>query len=167
MTNQIVVEADPGTSTLPLEQFLPDRIAVLASAISRGLGKIYARYDLGVSEWRVLAALAEGGELTAKSIGLRTRMHKTKISRAVSLLSARELINRRANHTDHRQTILSLTPEGANVFRETVPLATEFGQKLESAIPLEDRAAFERCMLNLQQRTAELAGAVSDLDADH
>jgi DNA-binding MarR family transcriptional regulator len=160
---------DAGTdvSVLQLDRFLPEQIAVLAYAISRALAKIYARYGLDRSEWRVLAVLAEGGELTAKAVGQRAGMNKTRVSRAVALLSARQLISKVINRTDLRETILSLTPEGTRLFHETLPATIEFCQKLEATISPEDREVFDRCIRSLQQRAGELAGTISDhLDLD-
>ncbi len=51
------------------------------SALSRTYKE---RYGLGVPEWRVLAHLGQYAPITAKAIGAHSRMHKTKISRAVA-----------------------------------------------------------------------------------
>src|SRR5687768_12223279 len=96
---------------LKLEAFLPYRLNVVASLVSQALSRIYAeRYQIGVPEWRVLVTLGQFGEMTGKAVGAHSHMHKTKVSRAVALLEARELVARRANHADMREAFLSLTP---------------------------------------------------------
>ncbi len=144
-------------SDLQLGCFLPDQIVTLGRSVSRTLNNIYARYDLQLNEWRVLAALAEGGEQTATSVGLASKIHKTKVSRAVFVLEKRKLITRRNDTRDFRRTILSLTPAGGALFRETIPLALQFAKELEAAIPPANRAAFEQCLQGLQERASALA----------
>src|SRR5262249_50399944 len=85
----VATETNP---LLQLESFLPYRLAVLASIVSRGLAGIHERHDLGAVEWIVLMTLGEGGPMTATALGARNRMHKTRVSRAVTSLMRRELI---------------------------------------------------------------------------
>ena len=75
--------------SLKLEEFLPHRLVVLSSAVSRALAQLCARHGLGVNEWYVLMTLDQYGEMTAKSIGARHGMHKTKVSRIVAMLLER------------------------------------------------------------------------------
>src|SRR6266699_996154 len=96
---------------LKLEEFLPYRLNVVASLVSQALSRIYAeRYGIGVPEWRVLVTLGQFGMMTGKAVGAHSHMHKTKVSRAVALLEARELLSRRPNRADKRESFLSLTP---------------------------------------------------------
>src|SRR5690242_10669964 len=96
-----VTELADGTSlSLKLEEFLPYRLAVLSSLVSRVVAQVYARHDLKLGEWLVLMTLGEFGPMTAKAIGTRNRMHKTKVSRAVATLLERDLIGRSPNRID-------------------------------------------------------------------
>ena len=61
----------------------------------------------------MLVTLGQFGMMTAKSIGIHSHMHKTKVSRAVALLESRKLVTRRANRADLREAFLSLTPPAA------------------------------------------------------
>ena len=80
-------------AALKLEDFLPHRLNVCSNLVSQALSRIYAeRYKIGIPEWRVLVTLGQFGLMTAKAIGAHTCMHKTKVSRAVSLLEHRKLV---------------------------------------------------------------------------
>ena len=47
-------------AALKLEEFLPYRLNVCASLVTRALSSIYAeRYKIGVPEWRVLVTLGQ------------------------------------------------------------------------------------------------------------
>ena len=148
--------ADRTVSSLRLEEFLPYRLAVLSSVVSRVLAQLYERHDLSMNEWLVLMTLGQFGEMTAKSLGVKNRMHKTKVSRIVATLLERGLISRRSNHTDLRQSFLHLTPLGKELYEECTPLAADMVKRLEDAIPAADRDAVDRCLVRLVARSEEL-----------
>jgi DNA-binding MarR family transcriptional regulator len=143
---------------LKLEQFLPYRLNVVASLVSQALSRIYAeRYGIGVPEWRVLVTLGQFGMMTGKAIGSHSHMHKTKVSRAVAMLEERKLITRRANRADLREAFLALTPAGRTMYDDLAPVALDFADRLASAVDPADRAAFERSVDRLIERSAKLA----------
>jgi DNA-binding MarR family transcriptional regulator len=139
---------------LKLKDFLPYRLNFLASLVSEGLSRIYAeRFGLSIPEWRVLVTLGEFNIMTGKDIGAHTHMHKTKVSRAVADLERRKLVSRRVNRDDLREAFLSLTPSGRAIYEELAPGALEFARKLTEAIDPTDRAAFERVLTQLTERS--------------
>jgi DNA-binding MarR family transcriptional regulator len=143
---------------LKLEEFLPYRVNVMASLVSQALSRIYAeRYGIGVPEWRVLVTLGQYGMMTGKAIGAHSHMHKTKVSRAVALLEKRKLVTRRANRADLRESFLALAPAGRAMYDDLAPSALEFAERLAEAIEPADRAAFERAMMRLTERSSKLA----------
>jgi DNA-binding MarR family transcriptional regulator len=134
------------SAPLKLEEFLPYRLNVVASVVSQALSRLYAvRYHIGVPEWRVLVTLGQYGMMTGKAVGAHSHMHKTKVSRAVALLEQRKLLSRRANRADLRESFLSLT----------------FAKRLSDAVEPADRAAFERAIDRLIERSAKLAAEVA------
>jgi DNA-binding MarR family transcriptional regulator len=143
---------------LKLEQFLPYRLNVVASLVSQALSRIYAdRCGIGVPEWRVLVTLGQYGMMTGKSIGAHSHMHKTKVSRAVALLEKRKLVTRRANRADLREAFLALTPAGRAMYDDLAPIALDFANRLSEVVDTADRAAFERAVDRLIERSAKLA----------
>jgi len=152
--------ADPPGAPLKLEEFLPYRLNVVASLVSQALSRIYVdRYGIGVPEWRILVTLGEFEAMTAKAIGAHSHMHKTKVSRAVSVLEKRKLIVRRENRADRREAFLSLTPAGRAIYRDLAPGALEFATRLFETIDPADRAAFERAVDRLTERSRTLTAA--------
>ena len=150
-------------AALKLEEFLPYRLNVCASLVSLALSRIYAeRYKIGVPEWRVLVTLGQFGLMTAKAIGAHSHMHKTKVSRAVALLERRKLVSRRANRADLREAFLSLTPAGREVYGELVPIALDFARQLLSAVDAADRAALDRALKKLTERSAQLTDEIAN-----
>jgi DNA-binding MarR family transcriptional regulator len=144
-------------AALKLEEFLPYRLNVCANLVSQALSRIYAeRHKIGVPEWRVLVTLGQFGMMTAKAIGGHSCMHKTKVSRAVALLERRKLVARRANRADLREAFLSLTPAGRDIYNELAPIALDFAQKLLESVDAADRAALDRALKKLTERSSQL-----------
>jgi DNA-binding MarR family transcriptional regulator len=146
----------PEQPPLQLGQFLPHRLNVLSSLVSQALTRVYAQHGIGIPEWRVLVSLGQFGIMTGKAIGARTHMHKTKVSRAVAELERRKFLTRRTNRADLREAFLSLTPAGRAVYDELAPRALEFTQRLSEVVAPADRAAFDRAMTALTERSAKL-----------
>src|SRR5215472_14711999 len=150
--------AEPHAAPLKLEEFLPYRLYVVANLVSQALSRIYVdRYGISVPEWRILVTLGQYEVMTAKAIGAHSHMHKTKVSRAVSALERRKLIDRRENRADRRETFLSLTPAGRAIYRDLAPSALEFARRLFETIEPADRAAFERAIDRLTERSRRLS----------
>jgi DNA-binding MarR family transcriptional regulator len=146
------------SAPLKLEEFLPYRLNVVASLVSQALSRVYAdRYGIGVPEWRVLCTLGQYGMMTGKAIGSHSHMHKTKVSRAVALLEKRKLLTRRPNRADLRESFLALTPAGRAMYMDLAPIALDFAKRLCDVVDPTDRAAFERAVNRLTERSAQLA----------
>jgi DNA-binding MarR family transcriptional regulator len=142
---------------LKLEDFLPYRLNVCATLVTQALSRIYSeQYKIGVPEWRVLVTLGQFGMMTAKAIGIHSHMHKTKVSRAVALLERRKWVVRRANRTDLREAFLSLTPSGRQTYDELAPIALNFARQLLQTVDAADRAALDRAVKKLTERSAQL-----------
>jgi DNA-binding MarR family transcriptional regulator len=153
-------------AALKLDEFLPYRLNVCSSLVTQALSRIYAeRYRMGVPEWRVLVTLGELGPMTAKAIGLHSHMHKTKVSRAVALLERRKLVSRRVNRADLREAFLSLTTAGRDIYDELAPAALAFVRQLMETVDAADRAALDRALTKLIERSAQLTVGVATAPA--
>jgi len=109
---------------LQLEHFLPYRLSILSNTISQGIADDYqARYDISVTEWRVMAVLARFEGLSAREVAERTAMDKVAVSRALSRLVESGRVNRDTHDGDKRRSVLSLTEAGWTVHDEVAPMA--------------------------------------------
>jgi DNA-binding MarR family transcriptional regulator len=148
---------------LKLEEFLPYRLVMLAEQVSQSLARLYSdRYAITNPEWRALAALGQYGTLTSTEIGRSSRMHKTKVSRAVAELEKKGLIVRETSQTDMRVAHLTLTAKGAEAYRALVPLALRFGDQLAAGLTAEEMAVLERVLTSLMERSDQIAREIGD-----
>ncbi len=114
-----------------LAEFLPYLLNQAAEVSSLEFQKFYkSRYGMLRTEWRVLFHLGMYGRMTATEIGARARMHKTKISRAVTRLAERRFLTRERAKDDRRAEHLDLTPAGRAAFRDLRTVAARYDAKL-------------------------------------
>ncbi|MGY3266052.1 MarR family winged helix-turn-helix transcriptional regulator [Lysobacter sp. HA35] len=140
-------------ATLDLEHFLPYRLSVLSNRVSGAIAQMYSeRFDLGVTEWRVMAVLGRYPELSAGEVAQRTAMDKVAVSRAVAGLVEAGRVERETHDDDRRRSVLRLSDAGRDIHDQVAPLAIAFEKRL-----LEGMAADERDVLfRLLDRLDEL-----------
>lgn len=143
---------------LELERFLPYRLNVVAEGVSRALSRLYAEhYGIGIPEWRVIATLGQYDRMTAKDVGVHSRMHKTKVSRAVAALEDKGLASREPNENDMREAFLTLTNRGRRVYQDLAPQALAFERALDAALGAREREHLDGLLRKLEARAQELA----------
>lgn len=130
-------------ATLRLDAFVPFRLNRLAAAVSSHLSEIYReRFGLEIPEWRVLVTVAPEGGCTAQQIAAGTRMHKTRVSRAIAYLLEKGLIERASNADDRREMPLQLTKAGRRMYSELMPLALQRERALLACMSREELRGF-------------------------
>jgi DNA-binding MarR family transcriptional regulator len=142
-------------STMPsllLANFMPFRLNRLALGVSEHLSDVYKRrFGLELPEWRVMATVGPAWTCTAQHIADSTRMHKTRVSRAIANLVKRGLIERASNADDRREMELRLTKAGRAMYAELVPLVLESERKLLSCLNEEELRAFNEGLERLEE----------------
>lgn len=151
---------------LTLERFLPYRLNVLASIVSNALARIYAdRFGITIPQWRIIATLGQFETRTGRDIAAHTVMHKSTVSRAVSALAERGLVERRPNADDMREERLALTGEGRAIYEAVVPEALAFEGALLDGLSADQRALLYDLVDTLDARMRALAPDLDVADA--
>ena len=151
-----------------LFQFVPFRLNRLAAEVSAALSDEYqVRYGLDIPEWRVIATLGfRNDACSAQFISQCTRTHKSTISRAVTALLERELIERVENEDDRRAFELRLSAKGQALYEELIPRLLHKERDILSCLTAQERKDFaaalgkiERSLDLVQTRHGHKAGA--------
>lgn len=122
-----------------LQNFLPYLLNQAAEESSLAFQQVYkGRYGMLRTEWRVLFHLGIYGQMTAKDIGARARIHKTKVSRAVRKLQERRFLTRTRDEQDRRVEHLNLTSAGQAAYRDLHSVANSYDQKLSALFPVAE-----------------------------
>ena len=156
----------PKKKRLDLFHFLPFRLNRLAAEVSSALSSEYqARYGLDIPEWRVLATLGFRNEAcSAQYIAHCTRTHKSTISRAVSALMEREIVERVENEDDRREFRLQLTRAGQALYEELIPRLLRKEQEILSCLSAQERRDLGR-MLGKIEKSLDLVQTSEEADA--
>lgn len=151
---------------LDLFKFLPFRLNRLAAEVSQALSSEYqARYGLDIPEWRVLATLGFRKEpCSAQYVAQCTRTHKSTISRAVTALLERELIERVANADDRREFRLRMTRKGKALYDELIPRLLRREQEILACLSTQERNELGR-LLGKIENSLDLVQTSEEADA--
>ena len=154
------------SARLDLFKFAPFQLNRLAAEVSSALSVEYAaRYGLDIPEWRVLATLGfRHDPCSAQYIAECTRTHKSTISRAVTSLMKRQIVERVENEDDRREFRLRLTRKGATLYEELIPRLLRKEQEILSCLSAQERRDFAR-MLGKIEQSLDLVQTSEEADA--
>jgi DNA-binding MarR family transcriptional regulator len=138
---------------LDLFSFVPFRLNRLAAEVSTALsGEYRERYGLDIPEWRVLATLGfRNDACSAQYIAHCTRTHKSTISRAVTALLERCLIERVENADDRREFVLRMTDKGQALYDELIPRLKRKEQEILSCLTAQERKDFSAALSKIER----------------
>jgi DNA-binding MarR family transcriptional regulator len=134
---------------LELERFLPYRLSILSNRISQAIARDYQeRFDLSMTEWRVIAVLARYDDegLSAREVAARTEMDKVAVSRALARLVAARRVLRRAHEGDKRRSVLLLSAKGWKIHDAIAPLARGHERALLAQLEPEERRVLRKVL---------------------
>src|SRR6476661_8218998 len=153
-------------SALDLFRFVPFRLNRLAAEVSSALAAEYqARYGLDIPEWRVLATLGfRNDACSAQYIAHCTRTHKSTISRAVTALMKRQMVERVENADDRREFRLRLTRKGAALYEELIPRLLRKEQEILSCLSAPERKQLA-LLLGKVEKSLDLVQTSQEADA--
>ena len=145
--------ASKPAASLDLFKFAPFRLNRLAAEVSAALSSEYReRYGLDIPEWRVLATLGFRNEAcSAQYISHCTRTHKSTISRAVTALMNRQLVERVENQDDRREFQLRMTPKGSALYQQLIPRLLRREQEILSCLSAQQRRDFARLLGTIEK----------------
>lgn len=133
-----------------LSDFTPYLLNLAAETSSLQFQQYYRdKYKMLRTEWRVVFHLGRYGAMHAKEICDRARIHKTKVSRAVTALEKKEYLTRTVEDADRRQALLKLTPAGSKVFKDLFREAQTFDAKLMSDFSQSEQEILRKCLLRI------------------
>jgi len=151
---------------LDLFKFVPFRLNRLGAEVSNALSVEYQqRYGLDIPEWRVLATLGfHNDACSAQYIAHCTRTHKSTISRAVTSLMQRKLVERVENADDRREFRLQMTAKGKTLYEELIPQLLRREQEILSCLSAQERKDFA-ALLGKIEKGFDLVQTSKDADA--
>lgn len=148
------VSAAPATATaapLTIRELLSYRVHRLANLISSSAALRYRR-DHGVSlaEWRTVALLGAHAPLSLNDLSRAAGLHKSQMSRVVTALVKRDIVERAVDAHDARGVRLTLTRRGRRLYQELIAAAAMRNDVLLGALSPGEQAALEAILQKLE-----------------
>ncbi|MBP1473225.1 MarR family transcriptional regulator [Frateuria sp. MAH-13] len=132
---------------LELERFLPYQLSIVSNTVSQAIADDYQRrFDLGVTEWRVMAVLARFDGLSAREVAERTAMDKVAVSRALARLVEAGRVDRATHDGDKRRSVLNLSEAGWAIHDQVAPMARARERELLEKLDAEEQSWLERIL---------------------
>jgi len=127
----MTLETIPAHAPLELEHFLPYRLSILSNTVSQSIATEYQdRFELSMTEWRVMTILARFPEISAREVVDKSAMDKVAVSRAVARLVNAGRVDRGIHDGDKRRSVLKLSEAGWAIHDEVAPLARAHEREL-------------------------------------
>jgi DNA-binding MarR family transcriptional regulator len=120
-------------------------------------------YGVTRSEWRLVAALVEGGPASASALAQYTQLDQGRLSRTLDALVTKQLVERHAWAGDRRRSTLRATERGQELYAELFPRLALINRRLMAVLDDEEAACLETCLRKLTdcaRRIEESGGGV-------
>ena len=104
---------------------------------------------------------------SAQYISHCTRTHKSTISRAVTALMERQLVERVENADDRREYQLRMTPKGKALYQQLIPRLLRREQVILSCLSAQERKDFAKLLGKIENglglvQTSKEAGKIGE-----
>lgn len=108
-----------GIGGLLADEFFPVLITAVATKLSRGSTNFYrSRWNIGMLEWRVLLVLQRTEGLNVRELATAAGLDKSAVSRSLSLLQSRSLVDVVQTRNQGRAAFANLTLSGRKLCGE-------------------------------------------------
>lgn len=145
--------AGTADTMLRLQRFLPYRLSVVSNAISEAIAQVYRdQYGLSMTEWRLLAVLAEHPGQSAQQLVQLTRLDKVSISRALRRMLEAGLVQRRVDRSDRRRLPLLLSSAGTALYQRIAPAVVAREQQILGCLQQADLQLLHQLLDQLETR---------------
>ncbi len=134
-----------------IKDLLSYRVHKLAGALSRGAASRYRReFDVSLVEWRTMALLGDYSPLSLKQLAALAALDKSLISRTVTALADRGLVERTVSQADAREVALKLSPAGVALHAGLMQAARERDVAFRGVLSAEELDVLDGLLTRLE-----------------
>lgn len=130
--------------------------------VTKKLDQWYARQladlDLTQGEWAVVAALAKAGEscLTPSQLAELTSVAPSSMTHRLDKMTERGLVERRPDSGNRTRTLVSLTPDGRELFTQSIRASDVVESDVLRGVTAEERSELARLLEDVIARLDEV-----------
>lgn len=145
---------------LQLDDFLPyliNRVGV--ALVAQFTQQALAQHELTIDMWRVLAALSDKGRQRQVDLAGMTSIEASTISRIVTRLTHRRLVNRSRSRTNGREVIVGLTARGKAMVSRLIPVALSVEASAIGAMGTRDLVRIKQVLHRMYENLTPRPGS--------
>lgn len=152
----------PSQRLASIEDLLLYRLGRLSSVAGAMVVRLCeGGYGITRREWSVVAQLYENGSLPPSALAERMHRDRARTSRTLTALVAKRLVLRTIPAHDRRSALVSLTPEGRQIYEVLMPQIQAINSQILKALQPEEAAQFDEALERLQARAQTLLTELS------
>ncbi len=149
---------DPATPFV--EDYLAALLAQASHLISSEFHAVVRREGLAISEWRVLASLADSRPMSIGRLAGIALAKQPTVTRLLDRMQDKGHVRRSAHESDRRVTLVAITPAGRRLVDRLIALAREHEDRVLAPFGLARADALKTTL----RRIIELHKPPSDAD---
>lgn len=152
----------PDGDALAVHDFLTTLFSHTSNALRRAITLPYAeRYELSVSEWRILSVLAHAGTLPFADLVEQAAADKAQVSRTLRLLDERGLVVVETPDTgtkSRKGLVCRMTANGQALYEQVMPEARRSQAAMILTLSREERSTLYTVLGKLRRQCEAAAG---------
>jgi DNA-binding MarR family transcriptional regulator len=139
-TRKALARAKDDPEALDLNSYCPFFFTTIANRWTATTSREYSRrFDIGVNEWRVLAALSAMGQATSLQVVSLTWVDAAAVSRAMRTLFERHLVAPVPGRFKGRNKPFALTGAGQRLYLAVREIAFQYQESLLRSLDSKER----------------------------
>lgn len=149
----------PEGTGLDVHDFLTTQFSYTSNALRRAITLPYAeRFDLSVSEWRLLSVLAAAGSLAFPDLVVESAADKAQVSRTLQLMTKRGWVVVETPPSGRKGMMVHLTPEGQALYERVMPEAQRTQAAMILTLSAHERRTLYEVLRRLRAQCADAQG---------
>lgn len=151
--------AEPGETAdgRSIEGVFSYHLQILANISTRiALLSIRPKFGLNIMQWRALANLDRMGESTVQRVARASGVLISQMSRTISELVGRGLVEKRRNPADARSRTVALTPAGRALVAEVLDDRRAINEAMLADLDADERRQLLHLMTRVERSSRDL-----------
>ena len=140
-------------------ELLPERLGAATSRLQALLRRHFAQAEITLTQARTLSTLATRGPHRVTDLALIEQVAQPTMSTLVARLEDHGLVERSADPSDSKTTLISITGEGRKQWRSMVALRNNVLASGLELLTTSERKSLEAALPALERLVDELQGA--------
>ncbi len=147
-----------------VDDYLPALLAQASQLISGEFHKVARQHGFSVSEWRVMASLADGEPISITDLAQVTVTKQPTVTRLLDRMEGKGQVERLPHDSDRRITLVRITRKGAKAVEHLIALARAHERRVLEPFGLARAEELKRTLRRLVELHADGEAAGAELD---